>query len=130
MPETTAPLVEHTVPPRILATPPSDAIDPATRLPLVGSYEGPLPQVDYGRLRRSLPFRIAHEKAWYYVALASPEVFVGVGILRFGYAASTFAFLFERGPQGGPSGHFLIDRSQIAPPFSARYQVVSRARSP
>lgn len=122
MPEPTAPLAEPPVPPRTFASPPSDAIDPATRLPLVGSYEGPLPQVDYGRLRRSLPFRIAHEKAWYYLALASPEVFVGVGILRFGYVASTFAFLFERGPSGGPSGHFLADRSFLGPPFAARYR--------
>ncbi len=108
-------------PARKLAPPPSDAIDPATHLPLVGSYEGPLPPVELGRLGKSLPFRIAHEKAWYYVALASPEVFVGVGILRFGYVASCFAFLFQRGPEAGPSGHFLADHSLLAPPFAAKY---------
>ena len=106
---------------RVLAQPMSDVIDPATRLPLLGSFAGPLPPVDYALLRRSLPFRIAHEKAWYYAAIASPEVFIGVAILRFGYVASTFAFLFERSPSGGPSGHFLVDRSMLAPPFAARY---------
>jgi len=106
---------------RMLAQPMSDVIDPATHLPLLGSFEGPLPPVDFSGLRRSLPFRIAHEKAWYYAAIASPEVFIGVAILKFGYVASTFAFLFERSPSGGPSGHFLVDRSQLAPPFAARY---------
>lgn len=121
MPETSAPPVEPPASPRVFSPPPSAVLDPVTRRPLAGSYEGPLPPVDYGPLDSSLPFRIAREKAWYYVALASPEVFVGVGILRFGYVASTFAFLFERGPEGGPSGHFLADRSQLAPPFCAGY---------
>lgn len=121
MPETTAPLAEPAAPVRALSSPPSDAVDPATRLPMLGSYEGPLPRVDLGLLGRSLPFRIAHEKAWYYVALASPEIFVGVGILRFGYAASTFAFLFERGRPGGTPGRFLADRSHLGPPFIATY---------
>lgn len=115
------PVTAHPLPPRVLSLPPSDVIDPATRLPLLGSYEGPLPHVDFGALQRSLPFRVAHEKAWYYVAIASPEIFIGVAMLRFGYVASTFAFLFERGKSGGPSGHFLADRSQLAPPFAARY---------
>lgn len=106
---------------RVLAPPMSDVIDPATRLPLLGSFAGPLPPVDYALLRKSRSFRIAHEKAWYYAAIASPEVFIGVAILRFGYVASTFAFLFERSPSGGPSGHFLVDRSMLAPPFAARY---------
>jgi hypothetical protein len=108
-------------PARTLSRPPSDAIDPATRLPMLGSYEGPLPPVDYSLLGRSLPFRVAHEKAWYYAAIVTPEVLIGVAILRFGYVASTFAFLFERGAAGGPSGRFLVDRSMLAPPFSARY---------
>lgn len=107
---------------RVLAPPMSGVIDPATRTPLQGSFAGPLPPIDYGPLGKSLPFRVAHEKAWYYVAIASPEVFVGVAILRFGYVASTFAFLFERAPSGGPSGHFLTDRSMLAPPFAARYK--------
>ncbi|MFO0588002.1 MAG: DUF2804 domain-containing protein [Polyangiaceae bacterium] len=106
----------------VLAPPMRDVIDPATRQPLQGSFAGPLPPLDYGALGKSLPFRIAHEKAWYYVAIASPEVFVGVAVLRFGYVASTFAFLFERAPSGGPSGHFLTDRSMLAPPFAARYK--------
>ena len=100
----------------------SDVIDPVTRSPMQGSFAGPLPPVDYAPLRRSLPFRVAHEKAWYYAAIASPEVFIGVAVLRFGYVASTFAFLFERSPAGGPSGHFLTDRSMLAPPFAARYR--------
>ena len=121
MPEPSAATTEHVTPTRVLVPPPSDAIDPATRLPLVGSYAGPLPPVDLGLLRKPLWFRLAHEKAWYYVALASPELFVGVAVLRFGYVASTFAFVFERGPESGPSGHFLADRSFLAPPFAAKY---------
>src|SRR5262249_34163681 len=73
------------------------------------------------RLGRSLPFRIAHEKAWYYVAIVTPEVFVGVAMLRFGYAASAFAFVFESGAAGGPPGRFLADRSLLAPPVPAKY---------
>lgn len=112
---------DHVSPTRAFTAPPSDAIDPATRLPLVGSYAGPLPHVDLGLLRKPLWYRLAHEKAWYYVALASPEVFLGVAVLRFGYVASTFAFLFERGPEAGPTGHFLADQSLLAPPFAAKY---------
>jgi hypothetical protein len=121
MSETTTPLGDRPVATRVFSPPPSDVLDPATRRPLVGSYAGPLPPVDYGVLGRSLPFRIAREKAWYYVAIASPEVFVGAAVLRFGYVASTFAFLLERGPAGGPSGHFLADVSELAPPFCAKY---------
>lgn len=108
-------------PPRSFSAPPSDVIDPATRRPLLGSYEGPLPPVEYARLGRSLPFRIAHEKAWYYVAIVTPEAFVAVAMLRFGYAASTFAFVFESGSAGGAPGRFLVDRSVLAPPFMAKY---------
>lgn len=122
MSETTAPTAVPAVPSRVFSPPPLDVVDPATREPRVGSYEGPLPPVDLGVLGRSLPFRIAHEKAWYYVAIASPDVFIGAGILRFGYVASTFAFLLERGPASGPSGHFLADRTHLAPPFSAKYR--------
>lgn len=121
MPEP-APAISAAVPrARAFSPPPSDVIDPATRLPLLGSYEGPLPHVDYAPLRRSLPFRLAREKAWYYVALASPQVIVGVAVLRFGYVASTFAFLFQRGVPSGPVGRFLADESTLAPPFAARY---------
>lgn len=121
MSEATAPLAEPPAPQRILSPPPTAVLDPDTRRPLLGSYEGPLGLVDYSVLGRSLPFRIAHEKAWYYVAIASPDIFVGAAVLRFGYVASTFAFVFERGPAGGPSGHFLADRSQLGPPFCAAY---------
>ncbi|MBK8256561.1 MAG: DUF2804 family protein [Polyangiaceae bacterium] len=122
MPEPTVPTAESQPKQRVLTPPPSDVIDPATHFPLVGSYEGPLPHVDYGLLDKPLWFRLAREKAWYYVALASPELFVGVAMLRFGYVASTFAFVFERGAASGPSGHFLADRSQLGPPFAARYR--------
>src|SRR5262245_7837864 len=106
---------EHT-----FSAPPAGVIDPSTRAPLAGSYEGPLPAVDYGLLARPLLSRVAHENAWYYVAIATPEVFVGVAIIRFGYVASTFGFVFEQGTGGG-RGKLLADRSQLAPPFAARY---------
>lgn len=121
MSEPRPPSTEHHLPTRAFAQPPSGAIDPATRLPLAGSYAGPLPHVDLGLMGKPLWHRLAHEKAWYYVALASPEVFIGVAVLRFGYVASTFAFLFERGPEAGPTGHFLADESLLAPPFAAKY---------
>lgn len=122
MSETTAATSSPKAASRSFARPPSDAVDPVTREPQLGSFEGPLPRVDYAPLGKSLPFRIAHEKAWYYVAIVTPEVLVAAAILRFGYVASTFGFLFRRAPSGGPSGHFLADRSQLAPPFSARYK--------
>jgi hypothetical protein len=119
--QATVSTVPANAPPRAFSPPPGDVVDPVTRLPSQGSFEGPLGRVDYSLLGRSLPFRVAHEKAWYYVAIATPELFIGVAILRFGYIASTFGFLFERAPSGGPTGHFLADRSQLAPPFSAKY---------
>ena len=71
------PVTAHPLPPRVLSLPPSDVIDPATRLPLLGSYEGPLPHVDFTALQRSLPFRVAHEAAGAAVKAAESR---GVGL--------------------------------------------------
>ncbi|MBX3261814.1 MAG: DUF2804 domain-containing protein [Labilithrix sp.] len=96
---------------RILSPAPPAFVDPATRAPAFGSYAGPLPPIDLGR---ALVDRALRRKKWFYVALASDEVWVSLAVVRMGYATSAFAFVFDLA-----SRRMLVDRSVVGPPRAA-----------
>jgi hypothetical protein len=107
---------------RTLEAPPSSVLDPVTHAVIAGSFRGGLPpEVNLGSLDvGGLPvvggrlFRVAHEKRWIYAAVAAGDLFLGVAIIKLGYASSAFAFAFDRA-----SGRMLADVSLLGPAFFA-----------
>ncbi len=68
---------------RRLGPAPSAVVDPVTGIPRYGSYLGSIPGVDLSSVAGGTFRRIAREKRWVYVAIASEEAFVAVAIARF-----------------------------------------------
>jgi hypothetical protein len=96
---------------RTLAAAPRDFVDRATGRPAFGSYAGPLPRVE---LDGSFAERVLRRKRWWWLALASDEVWISLAVVRMGYACSAFAFAYDRS-----SGRMLADRAVVAPPGAA-----------
>lgn len=82
-------------------------LDPATARPAFGSYEGPLPPVV---LACSPVDRALRCKKWLWLAISSGDVWLSMAIVRTGYAASAFAFVFDR-----VSRKMVVDRTIVAP---------------
>jgi hypothetical protein len=97
---------------RTLSPAPRAFVDPATGAPAFGSYTGPLPPIDLGGI--ALVDRALRRKKWFYVAVASDEVWVSLAIVRMGYATSAFAFVFDV-----PARRMLVDRTVLGPPRAA-----------
>jgi len=97
---------------RPLAPPPDAVVDPRTRALRAGSFRGGLPRVDLARLAPRALDRLLRHKRWLYVAIATDEIFVAAAIVRLGYAANAFAFVYDRA-----AGCMLADRVALAPPF-------------
>lgn len=99
---------------RTLTERPSSLFDPQTRALRAGSYRGGVPRVDPAALGKGPLFRVAHEKRWIYAAVATDDLFLGAAIVRLGYAANAFAFVYDRA-----EGRMVADFSATAPLFSA-----------
>ena len=80
---------------RELLPAPEGVVDPVSGLPRFGSYVGSVAQVDLSPLAGGRLRRIAREKRWVYVAVASEEVFAAVAIARFGYVATCFGYVLD-----------------------------------
>lgn len=78
----------------------------------VGSYVGPLPRVDAaaGILRS-----VAKRKRWFYFAIATDRVWIALGIVRTGYAATAFAFVHDL-----KARRMLAEATVLAPAVAAR----------
>ena len=81
--------------------------------PAFGAYAGPMPAVDLGSL--GLRDRVARRKRWVYLALATPDVWLSVAIVRTGYAATAFAFAYDLLGQ-----RMMLDRTALGPAPIAR----------
>src|SRR6185312_16354447 len=99
---------------RPLAERPAAVFDPETHALRAGSYTGGIPRVDPAPLGKGHLFRVAHEKRWVYLAIASEDLLIGAAVVRLGYAANAFAFAFDRAA-GKMTGSF----SATAPTFAA-----------
>jgi hypothetical protein len=102
---------------RTLATAPDDAFDPLTLAPRFGSYRGGLSRIEVSRATRG-PFaplaRIAHRKRWLYVAIARDPILVAFVVVRLGYAANAFAFVYHASER-----RFLAETKSLGPAFAA-----------
>jgi hypothetical protein len=98
---------------RQLTSAPSGAIDPATGTPRTGSFRGSVGRVDLSTLAGGTLRRIAREKRWMYLAMATDEIYVAVAIVRLGYVANAFAFVFD-----AKQNRMLVDRTALGPPLA------------
>ncbi|MFG6464757.1 DUF2804 domain-containing protein [Roseateles sp. DXS20W] len=66
--------------------------------PAHGRYAGRIARIDWAPLRPrpGWLWRRLHHKRWHYVGLGNEAVFIGVAIVDVGWAASAFAYLFDR----------------------------------
>jgi hypothetical protein len=98
-----------------MMTPPKDLIDRDGRA-VFGTYVGNLARVDLSRAARRLGrlYSIAHEKRWFYTAIATDELYVGAAIADLGYATNAFAYAASVG------GGMLATTSIVGPPGAAR----------
>jgi hypothetical protein len=104
---------------RSFAPAPDAVLDPASGLPRFGSYLGAVPSVDLAAFAGGALRRVAREKRWMYVGVASEDTFVALAIVRFGYVATTFAYAFD-----ATAMRMLASCSVLAPP--TRCQVADR----
>jgi hypothetical protein len=109
-PATGLPLREQTM--RTLAPAPASFLDVSGE-PAFGSYAGKLPPVALGPL--GLRDRVARQKRWVYVAIATDEMWFSLAIVRTGYAATAFAFAYDRAGK-----RMMVDRTMLAPALAAR----------
>jgi hypothetical protein len=93
---------------------PSSVLDPATGRPRVGSYRGGLPVVDVLGDRPSLAARAFRRKRWIYVGIATGDVYIGVAVVRLGYASKAFAYVYD-----ARARKMIADRAALAPHFRA-----------
>ena len=100
---------------RILTSAPDAVIDPSSGAPRFGSYSGAVRSVDLASMARGRLHRIAREKRWMYVAIASENTFVAMAIVRLGYAATCFAYALD-----ARAMRMIATRSVVAPATSAR----------
>lgn len=68
--------------------------------PAFGAYAGNIESVDWAGLRgahqRSALWQRFHHKRWQYVGISGAECFIGLAIVDAGWAASAFAYVFDR----------------------------------
>ena len=64
--------------------------------PQFGSYEGDLGDVDLAKFAPSRLVRIAREKRWLYLAIATPRFYIAVCVVRLGYASNAFLYVFDK----------------------------------
>ena len=68
--------------------------------PRFGAFHGHLPIVSWeglsGRFGRNLVWRLLHGKRWHYVSIAGPKIALAAVVVDLGWAASAFAYLFDR----------------------------------
>jgi hypothetical protein len=97
-----------------LAACPPSPVDDSGR-PAIGAYRGHMREIRWDRLvgadRRGFLWRLAHAKSWHYVSVAGPRAVLAVAIIDAGYAASCFAYLFDR-----TSRTLLADLSSMGAP--------------
>jgi len=68
-------------------------------VPAFGMYRGIVPQLSWQPLPLPLLQRLTrklHHKRWQYAAFAHADFFIGVAVVDVGWAASAFAYLFDR----------------------------------
>jgi hypothetical protein len=97
---------------------PASPVDSQGR-PADGAYHGFVARIAWEGLRgsfaRNALYRRFHFKAWHFVSVGGPRCMVAFAIIDLGYAASAFAYVFDRGAR-----RLLCDLSFTGLPGAAR----------
>lgn len=99
---------------RNLDAAPSSPIDPSSRALRFGSYRGTIPGIDLAQVERNPLVRIAREKRWLYTAIATPEVFVAAAVVRLGYSATAFAYVYDARERRIVAHESVLGPAQVA----------------
>jgi hypothetical protein len=102
---------------------PAAFVDEATGAPAFGAYEGPLPAVRFPSL--GLRERALRRKRWVYVAISTDDVWIAFAVVRTGYVASAFAFVYDLATRT-----MLADETALAPTLASRVADDPHARGP
>lgn len=93
---------------------PDVLLDEAGR-PRLGAFAGRMKDTSLVRLAgpasRAGIDRLASEKRWHWVGVATSELFVGGAIVQLGYAANAFVYVFDRRER-----RMLAQKSMLVPP--------------
>jgi hypothetical protein len=93
---------------------PSAPVDPSGR-PVFGTYAGEVGRAVWdglaGPFARGRLYRLLHLKRWHYAGIAGPRCVAALAIIDLGYAASGFAYAFDRERR-----ELLVDRSWMGLP--------------
>ncbi|HEY3352679.1 MAG TPA: DUF2804 domain-containing protein [Polyangia bacterium] len=102
---------------RTLPPAPATPVD-GSGYPRFGTFAGPVGRVTWDGLAapfaRGHLYRRTHLKRWHYVGIAGPSCVVACAIIDLGYAASAFAYAFDRDRR-----ELLADRSWMGLPVVA-----------
>lgn len=74
-----------------------------------GSFEGSLGRLDF-ESAASAWTRIKRLKRWYYFGIVTERFYVGLAVVRLGYAANAFAFVLDKS-----RGRFVMDEKLLLP---------------
>ena len=113
---------------RTLTEIPGTLVDPRTGAPAWGSYRGAFRRTELGGLAKDRFERLVTEKRWVWGAIsqsgtgADTDRLIAWAIVDLGYAASAFAFVWERG-RG-----LVVDRSLMGVPRLCRVRSKGDAR--
>ncbi|HEY8074422.1 MAG TPA: DUF2804 family protein [Labilithrix sp.] len=95
-----------------LAPAPSSFVDPVTGAPAFGAYEGPMPAVRWPSL--GFGARTLRRKKWVWAGIATEEIWIGLAVVRTGYAATAFAYAYDLAER-----RMLADETRIAPALAS-----------
>lgn len=93
---------------------PPSVIDPRTGAPAWGSYRGAFRRIELAGLVRDRFERLATEKRWLWGTIATESALIAWAIVDLGYAASAFAFAWDR------ERGMIVDRSMMGVPRLCR----------
>src|SRR5262245_16274404 len=96
-------------------TPPPDSLAGPAGAPCTGSFLGGLPSVDLSPFAPRAFDRVLRQKRWIYLAIASDDVLVALAVVRLGYIANAFSFVFDR-----VQGRMLAARAALAPSLAVQ----------
>ncbi len=82
--------------------------------PNYGSYEGDLGTIEMASFLPNRLARIAREKRWLYLAIATPRFYIAVCVVRLGYASNAFLYVFDK-----EARKLRVHRSATGLPFAA-----------
>jgi hypothetical protein len=91
-------------------------VDVAAKQARYGSYRGSIAGVDLAPLAPNALVRIARHKRWIYASIATDELFAAAAVVRLGYSATAFSYVFD-----AREGRILAHESVVVPTIACTF---------